>query len=101
MIIRQTFKFPARLVGATITPFGGNGYYSVAHEATRQSVNAYIRGGAFDTFIDFDAAVTDGGNPPRLLPAYDSGDGLHLNPAGYAKLAATVNLTLFELFTDL
>ena len=29
-----------RAYGATITPFGGNSYYTVAHEFERQSVNA-------------------------------------------------------------
>jgi lysophospholipase L1-like esterase len=81
--------------GATITPFGSNSYYTPATESVRQSVNTYIRSGAFDAFIDFDAAVRDTSNPPRLQTAYDSGDGLHLNPTGYQRLADTVNLTLF------
>ena len=34
--------------------------------------------------------------PARLQTAYDSGDGLHLNPAGYQKLADTVDLALFS-----
>ena len=83
------------IYGATITPFGSNAYYSVAHEATRQAVNTYIRGGAFDGFIDLDAAVTDTSTPPKLQPAYDSGDGLHSTPVGYQKMADTFDLTLF------
>jgi lysophospholipase L1-like esterase len=31
------------------------------------------------------------------LPPMPGGDGLHLNPAGYQKLADTVNLALFAL----
>jgi lysophospholipase L1-like esterase len=83
------------IYGATITPFGSNAYYSVAHEATRQAVNTYIRGGAFDGFIDLDAAVSDTSAPPKLQAAYDSGDGLHSTPAGYQKMADTFDLTLF------
>ena len=83
------------IYGATITPFGSNAYYSVAHEATRQAVNTYIRSGAFDGFIDLDAAVSDTSAPPKLQPAYDSGDGLHSTPAGYQKMADTFDLTLF------
>lgn len=94
-LIAQARGQGLRVYGATITPFGSNSYYSVAHESVRQSVNTYIRSGKFDAFIDFDAAVRDTSNPPRLQAAYDSGDGLHLNPAGYQKLADTVNLTLF------
>ena len=83
------------VIGATITPFGSNGYYSAQHEAARQAVNAHIRGGAFRAVIDFDAVLSDGGAPPRLKAAYDSGDGLHPNPAGYAAMAGAVDLGLF------
>jgi lysophospholipase L1-like esterase len=87
-----------RVVGATITPFGGSFYYSAAHEAARQAVNAHVRGsgGAFDAVIDFDAVLTDGGSPPKLRPEFDSGDGLHPNPAGYAAMAGSVDLAIFE-----
>jgi len=94
-MIAQARAKGLRIYGGTITPFGTNSYYTAAHESVRQSVNTYIRSGKFDGFIDFDAAVRDGSSPPKLQAAYDSGDGLHLNPAGYQKLADTVNLTLF------
>jgi lysophospholipase L1-like esterase/histone H3/H4 len=94
-MIAQARAQNLRVYGATITPFGGNSYYSPAHESTRQSVNTYIRSGKFDAFIDFDVAVRDTSNPPKLQAAYDSGDGLHLNPAGYQKMADTVDLALF------
>lgn len=84
--------------GATITPFGGNSYYSDAHESVRQQVNTYIKSGAFDGYLDFDAAVTDGGSPPKLQSIYatwSQTDYLHLSPAGYQKLADSVDLTLF------
>ena len=42
-----------------------------------------------------DAAVRDPANPLRLLPAYDSGDHLHPSDAGYASMAAAVDLRLF------
>jgi lysophospholipase L1-like esterase len=84
--------------GATITPFGGNSYWSTTNESNRQAVNTYIRAaGNFDGVIDFDANVTDGMtgmNEPKLVTTYDSGDGLHLNPAGYTKLASVVSLPL-------
>ena len=87
------------IYGATITPFGTNSYYTAAHETVRQQVNTYIRtAGNFDGVLDFDAAVTDGGNPPALQSQYDTWaqtDGLHLSPAGYQKLADSINLTLF------
>jgi lysophospholipase L1-like esterase len=82
------------IYGATVTPFVGNSYYTAAHETVRQSVNTYIKSGKFDGYIDFDAAVKDTSNPPKLQSTYDSGDGLHLTPAGYQKMADTVDLTL-------
>ena len=80
-----------------ILPFAGNaGYDSPARQQVRTEVNAWIRSpSAFDAVLPLDAAVSDGASPPRLLAAYDTGDALHLTPAGYEKLAAAVDLALF------
>jgi lysophospholipase L1-like esterase len=85
-----------RAYGATITPFGGNGYYTPEHEGVRETVNTWIRtSGKFDAVIDFDAVVRSPMAPASLLPAYDTGDGLHLNPAGYRAMANSIDLKLF------
>jgi lysophospholipase L1-like esterase len=85
-------------LGATITPFKGAAYYSAKGEATRQSVNDWIRtGGVFDGAIDFDAVVRDPAGLTRLLAAYDSGDQLHINDAGYQAMADSIDLSLFEI----
>ena len=82
-----------KVIGATITPFKGNSYYSFFHEAARQVINEWIRtSGAFDAVIDFDELVRDPQDPTKLKVEY-SDDWLHLNPTGYAamgKLAAEV-----------
>jgi lysophospholipase L1-like esterase len=86
------------IYGATILPFGASSYYSEAHEDVRQQVNTYVKSGAFDGFIDFDAAVTDGATPPNLATAYATWaqtDGLHPGPAGYQKMGETPDLALF------
>lgn len=86
------------IYGATIPPFGGNGYYTPEHESVRQQVNAFIESGAFDGTIDFDAALTDGGQPPRLQAQYATwaqADGLHPGPAGYQRMGETPDLALF------
>jgi len=83
--------------GVPILPFGGSMYDSEDHEAARQIVNKWIRtSGKFDVVIDLDAAVRDPANPTRLLPAYDTGDHLHLNVAGYQKMAEAIDLDLFK-----
>jgi lysophospholipase L1-like esterase len=85
-----------RAYGATITPFGGNSYYTTAHEAARQTVNAWFRTNTvYDALIDFDAAVRSPVTLTNLLPAYDTGDHLHLNPAGYQAMANAIDLNLF------
>ena len=62
----------------------------------RQAVNDWIRtGGAFDGLIDFDAITRDPDHPARLLPAYDGGDHLHLNDAGFQAMADGIDLALF------
>ena len=86
--------------GATITPFGGNGYYTVAHEATRQAVNAWFRtNNIYDGVIDFDAVVRDPVTLTNIQSAYyfgvNAGDGLHMNPAGYQAMADSIDLNLF------
>jgi lysophospholipase L1-like esterase len=85
--------------GATLTPFGGSQPYDdpAGHrEAARQAVNAWIRAGrGLDAVLDFDQAVRDPRSPQRLGAAVDSGDHLHLNPAGYRALAGAVPAGLF------
>jgi lysophospholipase L1-like esterase len=83
--------------GATITPFMDCGPYhpKPVSEADRVAVNAWIRA-HFDAVVDFDAAVRDPARPDHLASAYDSGDGLHLSPAGYRAIAAIVPLSLFR-----
>jgi lysophospholipase L1-like esterase len=83
--------------GATITPFGGSMVFSEEGEAIRQAVNDWIRtGSAFDAVIDYDAVVRDPGQPTRLLPAFDSGDLLHPNDAGFRAMAESIDLALFR-----
>jgi lysophospholipase L1-like esterase len=96
-IIAAAHAAGLKIFGATLTPFQGAGYYSAAAEVKREAVNNFIRtSGAFDGVIDFDAAVRDPASPLRFLPAYDSGDHLHPNDAGYQAMADAINLALFK-----
>ena len=77
-----------RIYGGTLTPSLGWAGFTQATEAERQAVNRWIRtSGAFDGYIDFDAAVRDPANPSLLAPQYDSGDHLHPSDAGAAAMA--------------
>jgi lysophospholipase L1-like esterase len=89
------------IYGATITPFYGNGYYSVAHENVRQTVNTWIRtSGQFDAVIDLDAAMRDPNNPIQINPIWQF-EWLHFNPAGYAAMGNAIDLYLFKNSADL
>jgi lysophospholipase L1-like esterase len=99
-IITRAHAQDIRVYGATITPFGGNTGYDDAQghrEAARQRVNQWIRTAhRFDAVLDFDRTAADPADPRRLAPAYDVGDHLHLNPAGYHALANAVPVRLFR-----
>jgi lysophospholipase L1-like esterase len=101
-LIRRAHDKGILIYGATILPFGGSNYYDAAgaHEAVRQQVNTYIKSGVFDGYIDFDAALTDKGTPPKLQAAYaawSQQDWLHPGPAGYQKMGESVDLTSLGL----
>jgi lysophospholipase L1-like esterase len=99
-IVLRAHAVDIPVYGATITPFGGNEGYddpSGLRERSRQEVNARIRHGRlFDAVIDFDAAARDPLAPRQIAPAYDTGDHLHFNPAGYGALARAVPAKLMK-----
>jgi lysophospholipase L1-like esterase len=49
----------------------------------------------YDGVIDFDAVVRDPQNPTKIQMAYDSGDHLHPNDAGYEAMGGAIDLKLF------
>ena len=63
----------------------------------REDVNNWIRtSGVFDGVVDFDQITRDPANPNKFNPAYDSGDHLHPNDAGYKAMAEGIDLSLFK-----
>ena len=99
-LIERAHAKGLKIFGGTITPFEGTtipGYYSPEKEVKRLAVNAWIRSSnAFDSVIDFEKAIADPAHPARMLPAYDSGDRLHPNDAGYKAMGEAINLALFR-----
>lgn len=89
-----------KVIGGTILPYGGSGYYhpDAANEADRRAVNDWIRTrGNVDAVVDFDALMRDPAQPNRLRKEFDSGDGLHPSAAGYRFMGEAVPLTLFTI----
>lgn len=85
-----------KVIGATLLPFDGANYFSADGEAKRTTVNTWIRtSGAYDAVIDFDAATRDPQHPTKIQAAFDSGDHLHPNDAGYKAMGDAVDLSLF------
>ena len=91
-IIAQAHATGLRIFGATLTPI--NVAASDPREQAREALSGWIRaGGAFDGVFDFDKATRDASDPLDFNPAYDSGDHLHPNDAGYQAMANAINLT--------
>jgi lysophospholipase L1-like esterase len=90
-----------KVFGATLTPYLGAGYASPAGEAIRQQVNTFIRTTPlFDGVLDFDKAIENSADPATLNPAYDHGDHLHPNDAGYQAMANAVPIELLTKERD-
>jgi len=95
-LIDRAHAADIRIYVATITPFEGSPDFTPEGEADRQAVNGFIRSGAFDGFVDFDAALRDPAQPSRLRPAVDSNGHLHPNDEGYSRMGDSIDLSLFD-----
>jgi len=47
--------------------------------------------------IDFARVTRDPSDTTRFLPAYDSGDHLHPNDAGYKAMGEAIDLVIFRM----
>lgn len=94
-VIRRCHEKEIRVIGCTITPFGG--YLTADAEAMkiRREINRWIQqSGEFDGVVDFAGAIADPGNPDFMLAALDSGDHLHPSAAGGNAMAECVDLNM-------
>ncbi|KAK3403344.1 SGNH hydrolase-type esterase domain-containing protein [Sordaria brevicollis] len=92
-----------KVIGGTITPFGGNGqgYSNPTREQTRQKVNEWILGNSgqgktFDAVVDFGKIIGDPAAKGQLAKQYDGGDHLHPNVRGYQAMADGFPLEFFK-----
>jgi lysophospholipase L1-like esterase len=97
-LIRRARLRGLRVYGATLQPNGSTPFpnvYTPENEAKRQAVNHWIRTTReLDGVADYDRALRDPSEPTRLLPAYDSSDGIHPNDAGHEAMARAIALSL-------
>jgi lysophospholipase L1-like esterase len=96
-IIARAHAHGIRVIGCTLTPYGGAGYFTEEGETIRDAVNQWIRTSkAFDGVVDFEAATRDPGDANKFRADFDPGDHLHPNDAGYKAMAEAVDLTIFS-----
>ncbi|MEU7370999.1 GDSL-type esterase/lipase family protein [Streptomyces hygroscopicus] len=87
----------AKVYAATIAPYGGSDMHTPKGDKAREQINDWIRtSGAFDAVLDFDAVWRDPADPSRIHDDLHMGDHLHGNDAGYAALAESIDLSLFD-----
>ena len=96
-LIARAHAHGLKVIGATILPYGGAGYFGAPGEAVRQQVNGWIRTGReFDGVTDLDAAIRDPARPERMRADLQSGDWLHPNDAGYRVMGEAIDLSLLR-----
>jgi len=95
-ILARAHARGVKVIATTLNPYEGADFYNVPGDRMREAFNAYVRtSGIFDGVVDFDRVMRDPSHPARFLPAYDSGDHLHPNDAGYKAMADAIDLKLF------
>ncbi len=95
-LIERAHTHGLRIIGCTLTPYGGAGYQREHGEAVREAVNEWIRTpGHFDAVVDFEKATRDAADPKKIRAEFDPGDHLHPNDAGYQAMADAIDLSIF------
>ncbi|MFD5271541.1 SGNH/GDSL hydrolase family protein [Streptomyces sp. NPDC058335] len=93
-LIKWAHERGLKAIGATLPPCSCIG----RNETIRNQLNQWIRRTAgtrngYDALTDFDRALANPHKPNTLRPAYDSGDHVHPNDAGYQRMAQAIPLT--------
>lgn len=85
-----------KIFGGTLLPIQNSTKDTPENEATRQTVNQWIRTSkAYDAVLDFEKVVQDPANPLRIRRDL-TGDFVHPNSTGYRLMAESIDLKLFE-----
>ena len=96
-LIARAHEHGLKIIGATITPYEGAGYWSSQGEAYREAINTWIQtSGAFDGVLDFASVWSDPAHPTHIRADIDPGDHLHGTDAAYRALGDSVDLGMFH-----
>ncbi|MBL1120697.1 SGNH/GDSL hydrolase family protein [Streptomyces sp. 110] len=96
-LVARTRAHGSKAYAATVAPYGSSDMYSPEGNKAREQLNTWIRtSGDFDGVLDFDAVWRDPADPTRIRSDLHMGDCLHGNDAGYAALAESIDLSLFD-----
>lgn len=86
-----------KVILCTILPYKGAGYWTPEGEAVRKAVNAWILANReADGAVDLAHAIADPADAEKMVKAYDVGDALHPNDAGFKAMAEAVDLKLLR-----
>jgi lysophospholipase L1-like esterase len=92
-VAAQVHEHGMKIYVCTVSPWQGYSAWTAELDKTRLAENDYIRTSKeFDGVIDFDKLLRDTQTPTRLKPAWDSGDHIHPNDAGYLAMANLIPL---------
>jgi lysophospholipase L1-like esterase len=83
-----------KVIAVNIMPHKGDGTgWTEAKQAVMDSVNSWMNAvpDNVDWVIDTYGLVEDPENDYQILPAYDSGDHIHLNESGYDAIANLIH----------
>lgn len=86
-----------KVIGATMTPFGGANYERPDGMEIHNQMNDFIKhGGKFDGYLDFEKATHDPAHPEKYKAEYNDKDHLHPNDAGAKAIADSIDLSMFK-----
>ncbi|HTX41000.1 MAG TPA: SGNH/GDSL hydrolase family protein [Acidobacteriaceae bacterium] len=99
-MITRAHMHGVKVFGATLLPAGTKNEPNPTWVAMRRLIDGYndwVRTShAFDGIIDFNKALADPDDPDIIRPAYDRGDHVHPNDAGYKAMADAIDPALFR-----
>ncbi|MFP5229116.1 MAG: SGNH/GDSL hydrolase family protein [Acidobacteriota bacterium] len=100
-LVTRAHEHGVKVFGATLLPFEPRLLLASPGRSRALQVleqyNDWVRTShVFDGVVDLHRAIADPKSPQTMLPAYDSGDHVHPNDAGYKAMADAIDLSLFR-----